>query len=61
MRADSNVAFTGTLPVEVLIKSAPARIEISLALRINSADFSSPVSIMTFSKTLFSWQTALAC
>ena len=45
----SSVAFTGTLPV-VLIKSAPALIEISDALRISAGSFSSPVSIIAFSK-----------
>ncbi len=37
MRALSGVAFTGTLPVEVLMKSAPALIEISDALRISAS------------------------
>ena len=46
----SSVALTGTLPVDVLIKSAPALIEISDALRMSAASFNSPVSIITFSK-----------
>ncbi|MNT36008.1 hypothetical protein D3C72_1720640 [compost metagenome] len=52
MRALSGVALTGTLPVEVLMKSAPALIEISDALRISASSFSSPVSMITFSSTL---------
>ena len=49
MRAYSGVAFTGTLPVEVLMKSAPALIQISDAFLISASSLSSPVSMITFS------------
>lgn len=59
MRALSGVAFTGTLPVEVLMKSAPALMEISDALRISASSFSSPVSMITFSSTFAAAQASL--
>ncbi len=58
MRALSGVAFTATLPVEVLMKSAPALMEISDALRISASSFSSPVSMITFSSTFAAAQAS---
>lgn len=46
----AGVAFTATLPVEVLMKSAPASMPSQLARRMLSYVDSSPVSKMTFSR-----------
>ena len=51
-RAASGVALTLTLPVDVLIKSAPASIASIEALRISSGVLSRPVSRMTLKTTL---------
>lgn len=51
-RVLAGVAFTATLPVEVLMKSAPASMPSQLARRMLSYVESSPVSKMTFSRAV---------
>ncbi|MOA20463.1 hypothetical protein D3C78_1409090 [compost metagenome] len=51
MSAASSVALTATLPVEVLMKSAPSAMASSEARRMRTLSFSSPVSRMTLRST----------
>ena len=48
---DDSVAFTATLPVEVLMKSAPPSMASSAARRIRSFSFSTPVSRIALTGT----------
>jgi len=56
--ADSGVALTGTLPVDVLTKSQPPAMDASHAAVMSAGSFSSPLSMITFRSTWSSGHTA---